>query len=109
MGTPQNARRGLRGSRSAKREPQNDSNSFLFTVGVPEASKGDSDLCTEMMVSPHVKVEVEEVMSEGHRLEATLPQQQIPQRRGRPRKNKEVRGESKYRLICVHDQPPRSS
>jgi hypothetical protein len=94
MGTPQNARRGLRGSRSTRPEPQNAWDSFLFAAGVPEASKGDSDLCAEMMVSPHAEAEVEEVTSEGHRLEAMLPQQQIPWRRGRPRKNKEVRGES---------------
>jgi hypothetical protein len=43
-----------------------------------------------MMVSPHVEVEVEEVTLEGQTLEATPPQQQIPQRRGRPRKNKEA-------------------
>jgi hypothetical protein len=48
--------------------------SFLFVAGVPEASKGYSYLHAEMMVSPHVEAEVEEVMSEGHKLEATLPQ-----------------------------------
>jgi hypothetical protein len=74
MGTPQNARRGLQGSRSARPEPQNSWDSFLFAAGVPEASKGDSNLCAEMMVSPHVEAKVEEFMSEGHRLEAMLPQ-----------------------------------
>jgi hypothetical protein len=78
MGSPQNTRRGLRGSRSARLEPQNAWDSFLFAVGVPEASKGDSYLHVEMMVSPHAEAEVEEVMSEGHKLEVTLPQQQIP-------------------------------
>jgi hypothetical protein len=48
---------------------------------------------------------VEEVTSEGHKLEATLPQQQIPWRRGRPRKNKEVGGEIQIPLSRVHDQP----
>jgi hypothetical protein len=32
----------------------------------------------EMMVSPRAEAEVEEVTSEGHKLEVTLPQQQIP-------------------------------
>jgi hypothetical protein len=94
MGTPQNSRWGLRGSRSTRLEPQNAWDSFLFAAGVPEASKGDSYLHVENIVSPHVEAEVEEVTSEGHKLEATLPQQQIPWRRGRPRKNKEVGGES---------------
>jgi hypothetical protein len=109
MGTPQNARRGLRGSQSTRLEPQNAWDSFLFAAGVPEASKGDSYLHMETMVSPHAEAEVEEVTSEGHKLEATLPQQQIPWRRGRPRKNKEVGGETKSRLSRVHDQPLRSS
>jgi hypothetical protein len=90
MGTPQNSRWGLRGSRSARPEPQNAWDSFLFAAGVPEASKGDSYLRVEMMVSPRAEAEVEEVTPEGLRLEGTLPQQQIPWRRGRPRKNKEV-------------------
>jgi hypothetical protein len=36
-----------------------------------------------MMVLPHAEAKVEEVMLEGHRLEVTLPQQQISKRRGR--------------------------
>jgi hypothetical protein len=67
-------------------------------VGVPEASKGYFDLHAETMVSPHAEVEVEEVTSEGHKVEVMLPQQKIPWRRGRPRKNKEV-GEENQILI----------
>jgi len=93
MGTPQNTRRGLRGSRSARPEPQNAWDSFLFVAGVLEASKGDSYLHAEMMVSPRADTKVEEAMSKGQNLEFTLPQQQIPWRRGRPKKNKEVGGE----------------
>jgi hypothetical protein len=59
-------------------------------VGVPEASKGDSYLPTEKMVSPHEEVEVEEFTPKGLRLEGTLPQKKIPRRRGRPRKIKKV-------------------
>jgi hypothetical protein len=106
MGTPQNTIWGLRGSQSARPEPQNAWDSFLFAVGVPEASKGDSYFHMEMMVLPHAEVEVEEVTSEGHKLEVMLPQQQIPWRRGRPIKNKEVGGgsqiliESCARSVC---------
>jgi hypothetical protein len=74
MGTPQNTRQGLQGSRSARHETQNSWDSFLFATGVPEASKGDSYLHAEMMVSPYAEAEVEEVTSEGHKLEARLSQ-----------------------------------
>jgi hypothetical protein len=43
-----------------------------------------------MMVSPYGEAKVEEVTLGGRMLEAMPPQQQIPQRRGRPRKNKEA-------------------
>jgi len=94
MGTPQNTRWGLRSSGNTRLEPENAWDSFLFAAGVPEVSRGDSYLCAETMVMPHAETEIEEVTPEGHRLEAMLPQQQIPWRRGRPRKNKEVGGES---------------
>jgi hypothetical protein len=42
------------------------------------------------MISHHSEPGVEEVAQEGKTLEALSPQQQIPQRRGRPRKNKEA-------------------
>jgi len=96
MGTPQNTRRGLQGSRSARPEPQNFWDSFLFAAGVPEASKGDSYFHVEMMVLPLDEVEVEEVTSKGHKLEVMLPQQKISWRRGRPGKIKEVGGESQF-------------
>jgi hypothetical protein len=47
----------------------------LLEAGVPKASKGYSYLCTETIVLPHAKAEVEEVTLEGHKLEAMLPQQ----------------------------------
>jgi hypothetical protein len=75
MGTPQNSRWGLQGNRSARLEPQNIWDSFLFAVVVPEASKGDSYLCAKTMISPCVEAEVEKFTSEGNRLEAMLPQQ----------------------------------
>jgi hypothetical protein len=90
MGTPQNIRRGTRSSRSARLEPQSAWDSFLLAVGIPEVSKGGSYLCVEMMISHRAKAEVEEVVLEGRTLEDMPPQQQIPRRRGRPRKNKEA-------------------
>jgi hypothetical protein len=75
MGTPQNSIRGLRGSRSVRLEPQNAWDSFLFAAGVSEASKGDSYLHAKMILSPRAEAEVEEVTSEWHSFEATLPQQ----------------------------------
>jgi hypothetical protein len=74
-------------------EPQNAWDSFFFKTGVPKASKGDSYLHVEKIVSPRVEAEVEEVTSKGHKLETMLTQHQMPQRRGRPKKNKEFGGE----------------
>jgi hypothetical protein len=65
MGTPQNARWGMQRRRSTRIEPQNAWDSFLFIAGIPEASKGDSNLSAETMVPPHVEVEVEEVTPGG--------------------------------------------
>jgi hypothetical protein len=59
-------------------------------MGIPEVSKGGSYLRIEMMISHRTKVEVEEVVPKGRTLEYMPPQQQIPQRRGWIRKNKEV-------------------
>jgi hypothetical protein len=90
MGTPQNISWGTRSRRSARLEPQSTWDSFLLATGIPEVSKGGFYLRAKMMISYHAKVEVEEVVPEGRMLEAMPPQQQIPWRRGRPRKNKEV-------------------
>jgi hypothetical protein len=44
----------------------------------------------KMMISHLMKVEVKEFSSEGKTLEYMPPQHRIPQRRGKPRNNKEV-------------------
>jgi hypothetical protein len=74
MGSPQNMRRGLRGSRSARSEPQHAWDSFLLSSSVSKISKGGPYLCSEMMSAPQEEVEVEKILSEGHRLEATPSQ-----------------------------------
>jgi hypothetical protein len=61
--------------------------SFLLTISIPRDPKGDSPLPTGKVTSHHAEEE------EGKTLEALSPQQSIPRKRGRPRKNKET-GES---------------
>jgi hypothetical protein len=68
----------------------NNWDSFLLTVGIPKDPKGDFPLPTERVTSHRAEAEAGRVAEEGKTLEALSPQQSIPQRRGRPRKNKEV-------------------
>jgi hypothetical protein len=78
MGSPQNARRGPRGSQSARLEPQHVWDSFLLAAGIPEVQKENYYLHAETIVSLRAETEVEETTSKGRGLESTLPQQQIP-------------------------------
>jgi hypothetical protein len=102
MGSPQNTRRGLRGSQSARSEPQHAWDSFLLASSVSEISKGGPYLCSKMMSVPQAEVEVEKISSEGHMLEAMPSQKQTPRRRGRPRKNKEVGGSHILTELSAH-------
>jgi hypothetical protein len=64
--------------------------SFFLVVGIPKDQKGDFPLPAEAIKSHRAKAGVKEVAQEGRTLESMSPQQQMPQRRGKPRKNKEV-------------------
>jgi hypothetical protein len=64
--------------------------SFFLTAGIPKDPKGDFPLHAEKVISHHAEVGVEEGVQEGKMLESMSPQQKIPQRRGRPKKNKEA-------------------
>jgi hypothetical protein len=68
----------------------NNWDSFLLTAGIPKDPKGDFPLPVERVTSHRAEAETGRVAEEGKTLEALSPQQSIPQRRGRPRKNKEV-------------------
>jgi hypothetical protein len=57
---------------------------------IPKDAKGVIPLPTETIRSNCAKLEAERLAQGGRIVEASFPQQQIPQRRGRPRKNKEV-------------------
>jgi hypothetical protein len=52
--------------------------------------KGVIPLPTEMIRSNYMEPEAEILVHGGNIVEASSPQQKIPQRRGRPRMNKEV-------------------
>jgi hypothetical protein len=64
--------------------------SFFLTAGIPKDPKGDFPLPAERVISHRVEAGVEEAVQEGKMLEALSPQQKIPWRRGRPKKNKEA-------------------
>jgi hypothetical protein len=88
MGSPLNKGWGLRGSRSARSEPQRAWDSFLLASSVPEAPTGGTGLCSEMVSASPVEVGVERSMSERHMLGVMPSQEKTPWRRGRPRKDK---------------------
>jgi hypothetical protein len=87
MGSPPNKGWGLRGSRSARSEPQHAWDSFLLASSVLEASTGGTRFRSERVSVPLVEVGVERSMPEGGMLETTPPQERTPWRRGRPRKD----------------------
>ena len=68
----------------------NNSDLFLLTVGIPRDPKGDSPLLAGKVTSQRTEAEIRRTTEEGKTLAATSPQQSIPRKRGRPRKNKET-------------------
>jgi hypothetical protein len=67
-----------------------DWDSFFLTAGIPKDPKGDFPLRAERVISHHAEVVLEEAAQKERTSEALSPQQKIPQRRGRPKKNKEA-------------------
>jgi hypothetical protein len=90
MMTSQNKKKGTRSSKIAKLEPQSDWDSSSLAAGVPKDKNGVFPSPTGTTTSHHVELGVEGTMQEGRVEKAPFPQQHIPRRRGRPRKNKEV-------------------
>jgi hypothetical protein len=70
--------------------PQNDWESFSPIASIPKGVKGVIPLPTETIRSNRMEPEAERLVQGGKTVEVSSPQQKIPQRRGRPRKNKEV-------------------
>jgi hypothetical protein len=91
MATSQNIRRGAKSCRITRPEPQSDWDLFLLTTVIPKDPKGLSPLPAEMMISRSTKPGMEGLAQEGRTLDSLSPQQEIPRRRGRPRKNNEAR------------------
>jgi hypothetical protein len=91
MATSQNVRKGTQSGRSARNETQSDWDSFSLIAGTPKDPKGFSLLIMEARISHRSEPGVEDAThQEGNMLEGLSPQQQMPGRRGNPRKNKEV-------------------
>jgi hypothetical protein len=63
---------------------------FLLTADIPKDPKGDLPPLAKRVISHHTEAEVREAVQEGKTLEDLSPQQKIPWRRGRPKKNKEA-------------------
>jgi hypothetical protein len=68
----------------------NNWDSFILIVNIPRDPKGYSPLPMEKVTSHHTEVEIGRVAEEGKKLAAPSPQQSIPRKRGKPRKNKET-------------------
>jgi hypothetical protein len=91
MVTSQSARKGAQwSSRTVRSEPQRDWDSFSPATGIPKDVKGTILLPAEKTRSIRGKYEMEGFTQEGKTVRAPSPQQQMPQRRGRPRKNQEI-------------------
>jgi hypothetical protein len=65
--------------------------SFLFLADIPRDLKGDPPLPTREATSRSVKVGIKGDVGKGKIVEGSSPQQPIPRKRGRPRKNKDLR------------------
>jgi hypothetical protein len=72
MGSPLNQGQGLRGSQSARSEPQHAWDSFLLASSVLEAWTGGIGFCLERVLVPLVKVWVERSTLEGVMLGVAL-------------------------------------
>jgi hypothetical protein len=99
METSQSMKKGTHSGRITRPEPQSDWDSFSLTTGIPKDKREIFPLPTGKTTSHRAELGVEGTAQEGRTVEVLSPQQQIPQRRGRPRKNKEV-GETQ-----ISDEP----
>jgi hypothetical protein len=90
METSQNMNKGTHSGRITRLEPQSDWDSFSLRTGFPKGEREIFPSPTGMTKSHLSGLGMEETTQEGRTVETLSPQQWIPQRRGRPRKNKEV-------------------
>jgi hypothetical protein len=77
----------MQSSRTVRFKPQRHWDAFSPATGIPKNVKGTIPLPVEETRSIHKKFETEGFTQEGNTAKALSPQQQIPWRRGRPRKN----------------------
>jgi hypothetical protein len=90
MVTSQSTRKGAQSSKTVRSKPQRDWDAFSPAVGIPKNVKGTIPLLAEETRSIREKYEMEGFTQEGKTTRALSPQQQMPRRRGRPRKNQEI-------------------
>jgi hypothetical protein len=90
MVTSRSVRKGAQSIRIASSEPQNDWKSFSPIVAIPKDVKRAIILPTEKTRSNHAESEMKGFTQERNIVGAPYPQQKMPQKRGRLRKNKET-------------------
>jgi hypothetical protein len=90
MVASQSAGKGVRSGRTARSEPQRDWNSFSPATTIPKDVEGTILSPAEKTRSSHGTTEAEKFIQEREMERAPSSQQQLPRRRGRPRKNEEI-------------------
>jgi hypothetical protein len=73
---------------------------FLLAAKIPRDPKGDAPLPTGKETSHSTKAEIGRVAEKGKTLESLSPQQSMPQKRGRPRNNGEIRKAQAPSKLC---------
>jgi hypothetical protein len=79
--------------------------SFLLIADIPRDPKGDSFSPTGKVTSHHVEEEIGRVAEEGKKLESPSPQQSIPRKKGKTRKNEETGEAQVLNEPCAKSAP----
>jgi hypothetical protein len=90
MATSQSAKKSTQSSRTVRSKPQMDWDALSPTAGIPKNIKGTIPLLAEETRSIHEKYKTEGFAQEGKTTRVFSPRQQIPWRRGKPRKNQDI-------------------
>jgi hypothetical protein len=90
MAASQSTGKGMQSERTVRSEPQRDWNSFSPTTTIPKDVEETILSPTEETRSSRETTETEKFIQERETARAPSSQQQLPRRRGRPRKNEEI-------------------
>jgi hypothetical protein len=90
MDFSQSTGKGARSGITVRSEPQRDWNSFTPTETIPRSIEASILSLTEETILRREMTETKKFIQKGKMVGAFASRQQLPQRRGRPRKNEEV-------------------